>query len=132
MLPVVTNVRQLTTEDVAEIWAHIEKQDRDDKYNAFDMICSGNDSQERLIEQDFIIADLVIEEKFYKFIHGFPGDEPCGVLYTVDFDIVAGLHWSMDKGFDALSDWYLQNVNRYDGDEDDFETDIPKSWFAPK
>lgn len=129
-VPQVNNVRRLTIKDAKDIWTLIEKdQDNaNDKYNAFDMI-SSVDNQEHFTEQDFVIGDVTIDGTWYNFIHGFPGDEPCGVLYTADLKIVEGLHWSMDRGFDKLNDWYLLSVNKYDED-DDFETIIPPTWFA--
>lgn len=131
-LPQVTNIRQLTVQDALAIWAIIEVSDNSDyKFNAFDMLSIDEYSERSFVDQDFVIGDVVIEEKPYRFIHGYPGDEPCGVLFTPDLSVVESLHWSADMGHGALNDWYLKSVNVYDDEEDDFETIIPKSWFAP-
>ena len=129
-LPQVTNVRQLTPEDAEEIVAAIER-DPDEtpfKYSDFDIVIANDYDLQGFIEQDFVIGDVVIEGIAYKFIHGYPGDEPNGVLYTLDFSVVCGVHWSQDKG-DPLTDWYLKSVNQYH-DDCGGQMKIPKTWFA--
>lgn len=135
-VPLVTNIRQLTTDDVGEILALLKKDPTTprDKYNEFDIIIACDNTQDDLIRQDYVIGDVIIDDVSYKFIHGFPGDEPCGVVYTADLTIVSSVHWSMDKGIDAICDWYLKSVNQYnepqDDDDSEFEMTIPTTWFA--
>lgn len=135
-LPKVTNVRQLTPEDADVIIAAI-KRDEDQtpfKYTDFDIVIANDYDLQGFIEQDFVIGDVVIEGVAYKFIHGYPGDEPNGVLYTPDFKTICGVHWSQDKG-DPLTDWYLKSVNQYsrksyEASDSEGEMQIPKTWYA--
>lgn len=137
-IPIVTNVRPLTTADVDELIELLNNNfaPTDPKHTDFDLVTANDNSQEQLVNQDFILGEVTIEGVTYKFMHGFPGDEPCGVLYTPDLQIVSPVHWSMDKGCDAITDWYLKSVNKYNqptedqDDDSDFEMDIPKAWFA--
>lgn len=134
-IPRVRNVRQLTCADADEISALVDLDVGADrmKYNDFDLILADEQTQQNLIDQDMIIGDVDIQGKPYKFIHGYPGDEPCGVIYNADLTVVSGLHWSADKGIDVITDWYLESVNDYymdDDGEDEFETVIPRTWFA--
>jgi hypothetical protein len=135
-LPQVTNIRQLTCADVDALNALIDLDFNPAadpfKYNDFDLIRANTHTQEHLISQDSIIGDLELNGKSYKFIHSWPGDEPCGVLYTEDLKFVFGLHWSMDRGVDAWSDWYLESVNEYfldDDGQEDSTMEIPSSWL---
>ena len=137
-LPQVTNVRQFTNQDVDALWKIIEKDEgrAPGKYNAFDLVLADHHTDEHLQNQDSVIGDVTIDGVDYKFIHAFPGDEPCGVVYKADLSFFVDLHWSMDRGFDPISDWYLKSINQYhaqsDGDRDDSEDEmkIPKAWFA--
>ena len=51
----------------------LEKEDLDD---------------ERLLEQDFVVWEVEMEDIKFKFYHGFPGDNPVGVLVSMD-EIIA-------------------------------------------
>lgn len=140
-LPQVTNIRQFTNRDVEELLTIIHK-DVDapiGKYNAFDLVLADHHTDEHFQDQDTVIGDVTIDGVDYKFIHSFPGDEPCGVVYKADLSFFVDLHWSMDRGCDPISDWYLKSVNQYHSqsdhdDEDDsnseYEMKIPETWFV--
>jgi len=55
-------------------------------------------------------------------IHGFPGDEPSGVIYTPTLDEIYEVHWRMESD-NKVTDWYLSSlVNKQ----------VPNEWFSDK
>jgi hypothetical protein len=136
-MDVLTNIRQLTVKDVNEIERCIFTECADNEFlmcaanidhenvTDLDFILAGEYSDEDLISADYIIGEVTIAGVMYHFIHGFPGDEPCGVLYTPDFSRIVGLHWSMDYGDDPLSNWYLDSLVP----DEDGTLQPPTAWF---
>lgn len=122
-----SNIRQLTEKDVIAIE---EYEVKSDDFEAFDIVIASDCySDEELVEKDFIIGEVTINGVTYNVIHGFPGDEPNGVIYTSDFSTIVGLHWSGPRGLNPLLDWYLEIITSIN-DRGEEETDIPKSWFV--
>jgi hypothetical protein len=117
----VQNIRRLTTKDIEDIENQIENV-REEDIDAFDIILACHLEEDGLEESNYIIGDVTLDRK-YTFIHGFPGDEPCGLLFSDDFTIVRELHWSADKGVDPLDDWFLDSYINVDD-----ELEPPDEW----
>lgn len=124
----VTNVRQFTNADIQKLEHVKENQDLDFLFNV-------ERTDKELEEGDYIIADLVLDGEQYVFIHGFPGDEPVGILYKPDFSEITSLHHSIDRGFDKQNDWYLDSTTFINDEDNSWDSEIfniPKDWFVEK
>lgn len=125
----VTNVRQFTNADARKL-EHMRAN------TDLDIVFANEYTDEEFAGADYIIADLILDGIEYVFIHGFPGDEPCGLLYKPDFSEVHSLHHSIERGESKVDDWYLDsttfiNEDAIDENDEDYEYfNIPKDWFV--
>ncbi len=67
------------------------------------------ESDEHLIDQDYVILNVEYQEKKYIFIHGFPGDNAEGAFLDQDWNviIIVGDGGPGDDN-NVLSDWYYK------------------------
>lgn len=119
MKPKFSNIRQFTNEHISLFKI---PEDADD----FEMIFNNSYSDQEFAEHDYVIGDLMMDGQNYIFIHGFPGDEPCGVVFNLDFSYICAVHHDDDANYDHITDWYLDSVLTEDG------VKIPEEWFVSK
>jgi hypothetical protein len=90
------NKRQLTVDDI--------KTFSDEFIGETDM-CLNDRNQEDLNDGDFIIGIIEYNNKLYNLIHGFPGNNPRGLIYDNNYNIIAELEHSLDEDNDFIK-WY--------------------------
>ena len=69
------------TFDILKREGYIDEEEWADLFG-IDVFCYQN--SEELGDSDFIFGEIQVEETKYKFIHGFPGDNPSGLFYKSD------------------------------------------------
>lgn len=104
------DVKKLTISQVSEI------RDFSDDFDILD----NYETDQDLSDADFIHGKVVINGIIYHMIHGFPGDEPQGVVYTPSFDEIYCVHWSSDDN-NPVTSWYINSLEN---------RQVPKEWFV--
>ncbi len=105
--PFVETTQQLTREFLKTIPKQVwETADLSD--HPFDFLDPSYDQDEAdgyLINQDYVVCKLIYHRIDYIMLHGFPGDNPWGLIYRND-KIMAELGEGMSVN-NELEDWYL-------------------------
>ncbi len=101
----ITNSRPLTL----EIYHDFTRQIGVEFFENNLYIDAYNEDDEGLMDSDYIIADLEINGKTYIMIHGFPGDNPIGVIFNDTEKHIVGE--GLDEKVNEVKNWYRTASN---------------------
>ena len=110
----ISNNRPLTL----EIYNSLSNEQRSKFTELLSLECYEDD--EYLVESDYVIFDLEINTVKYTMIHGFPGDNPAGVIFNENesYDIR-----NQGDNKNEVYDWYNKTTENGSNFED-------SSWYA--
>ena len=89
------SIQYLTMEDVSKY--------SEDFFDDNEMNLCNYDNNQELEDDRFILCEVVLDSQEYIFIHGYLGDEPCGLIHKnipieeLNEENTTSLHWSMEN-----------------------------------